>query len=102
RTARSRLRVVLHGLGQCRRGDLARERAVRHRPPRGGVVEEHRHAVARALRHAYVAGEDGAKDLLADVGAALLLALPGEAVAPVEHREEQTLERERRVQGAAY
>src|SRR5436309_12286357 len=83
------LRVALHGLGQRRRCDLARERAVRHRSPRARVVEEHRHAVARALRHAYVAGDDGAKDLIAEVGADLVVNLAGDAVAPSEHREEQ-------------
>src|SRR5216117_183730 len=75
-----------------RRGAWARPARARRSPaPARGT---RRRRVARGLRHAYVAGDDGAKDLLAEVGTDLVLDLSGEAVAPVEHREEQALERE--------
>src|SRR5262245_29960588 len=75
-----------------RSGELAGQRAVRDGPARAWIVLEHREPVARAFGKADVAGDHGAKDLVAEVRAHLVLHLLREAVASVEHREHQAFE----------
>ena len=58
--------------------------------------------MARALGDPHVPRDDSAKDLVAEVMPDLFLDLPREAVPPIEHREQQALECQARIEGLAY
>jgi len=82
--------------------ELAGEREVGLGAPRSHVVENDRHPVAGRLAEAHVAGDDGVVRLLLEEAAHLARHLLPEVGAVVDHGEQDALDVEARVEGAAH
>ncbi len=66
------------------------------------VVDQHRLAERRRLRHPHIAGDDGGVDLVAEVRAHILRHLLRQAVAPVVHGQDDALQLQFGIEAAAH
>ena len=96
---------IVHSVASAicsRRSTSPGELHVRLRPRTAKVVQQHRHAMGRRLGHAHVARNHRVVDTLAEEAAHVRGYLLSKVVAPIEHGEQDALDLEVGIEGAAY
>lgn len=90
------------GLGAFPGEKFAGEANIRLGPGRAEVIKEHRLSVAWSLGDADIAGDDRLVDLGAEIGAGIGRDKLGEIIAAIEHRQDDALKPQRRVEANPY